>query len=370
MLEPLDPYLQTDDGQKLFHQFDEKAWERVSINGTNYGLYNYPILTYSISLFINQKMTDAYDIQLPDELEHLAQVEDVLKLVSDKDQDEVVPLYISLIDYKELSGYDFLENGLAAGYDDDGNPYVFNPFEQSNITSLMETLAHYSQQGYLLKDEEAEEMVYNGDFFAIVDTTTPRSYSDVVLDISGNFFEAVGYKLVDTFVILNPNGIHGIASWSEHKDEAFQLLMLLNTDSELSNLLYHGIEGKHYTLVDGEMVPGDDRQRTPKYYSPANEMLTHPIGLEPSNKEEVYKEWNENFQMSPIAGFDLDDSEISIDLETIKNIYEKYENLWSGDEQDVATQLAKANEELQEAGIDQALDEINQQLKNWWESKD
>lgn len=371
LLEPLDPYLETDDGQKLFYQFDEKAWERASVYGINYGVNSYPILSHSINLFINQKMADTYDIQLPDELESLAQLEDVLKLLSqNKDQDEVVPLYISPVDYKVLSGYDFLESGLAAGYDDDGNPYVFNPYEQSNITSLMETLAHYTDEGYLLKDEEAEEMVYNGDFFALVTGGSPMEDLDGKLYIGGNYLEGSEYKLVDTFVIQLLNGINGITSWSEHKDEAFQLLTLLNTDHELSNLLYHGIEGKHYTLVDGKIAPGDDEsQRVPGYYSPANEMLTHPIGLEPSNKEEVYKEWNQNLQMSPIAGFDLDDSEMSIDLDQIKSIFEKYEGLWSGDEQDVESQLAKANAELQEAGIDQALDEINQQLKNWWESK-
>jgi len=376
LLDPLTPYLQTDDGQKLFNQFDEKAWESTSVEGTHYGPNTSPILSNSIYLFFNQKMTDTYDIQLPDELEHLRQVEDVLKLLSaNKDQDEVVPLYIDLVDYKALSGYDFLENGLAAGYDDDGNPYVFNPFEQSNITSLMDTLAHYSHQGYLLKDEEdeeeVEEMISQGNFFALVTSGSPMHYSDGVLDMGSYSLEVVGYKLVDTFVVSRPNGIHGIASWSEHKDEAFQLLMLLNTDRELSNLLYHGIEGKHYTLVDGKIAPGDDEsQRAPSFHSPANEMFAFPKKLEPSNKEQVYKEWNENLQMSPIAGFDLDDSEISIDLEAIESIYVKYDSLWTGDEQDVESQLAKANKELQEAGIDKALDEINQQLKNWWESKD
>lgn len=369
LLEPLDPYLQTEDGQKLFNEFDEKAWERARVKGTNYGLNNYPLLATSIYLFFNQKITDAYDIQLPDELENLAQVEDILKLVSDKNHDDLVPLYISFVDYKELSGYDFLENSIAAGYDDDGNPYVFNPFEQSNITSLMETLAHYSSQGYLLKDEESEDMFYNGDFFAVVYYSAEPN-SDGILDIGDNYIEVSGYKLVDKFVIQLPNGINGIASWSEHKDEAFKLLMLLNTDSELSNLLYHGIEGKHYTLVDGKIAPGDDEsQRVPRFHSPANEMLTHPIGLEPSNKEEVYKEWNKSLQMSPIAGFDLDDSHISTELDAIKSIYARYEGLWLGDEHDVEGQLSKANEELQKAGIDKVLDEINQQLKAWWEAK-
>jgi len=376
LLEPLDSYFQTDDGEKLFNQFDEKAWESASVEGSHYGLNPYPILSNSIYLFFNQKMADTYDIKLPDELEHLGQAEDVLKLLSaNKDQDEVVPLYIGHLDYKELSGYDFLENGIAAGYNDNGNPYVFNPFEQSNVTNLMETLAHYAQQGYLLKDEEdeeeVEEMISQGNFFAYVSQASPMSYSSDVLDMGSYSFEVVGYKLADDFVTKRLNWINAIASWSEHKDEAFQLFTLLNTDHELSNLLYHGIKGKHYTLVDGKIAPGDDdSQRTPGYYSPANEMLTYPVGHEPLNKEEVYKEWNKNSRMSPIAGFELDDSEISIDLEAIKSIYEKYDSLWTGDELDVENQLVKANEELQEAGIDQALDEINQQLKNWWDSKD
>lgn len=374
LLDPLDPYLQTEEGQKLFNQFDKKTWERASIEGTNYGLYNDPILSYSIYLFINDEVANTYNIQLPDELD-LAQLEGMLQLVSDKSHDDLVPLYIEFQPeyFKELSGYDFLENGIAAGYDDNGNPYVLNPFEQANIISLMETLAHYSNQGYLRmyeeEDIETREMIENGQFLAIASSASPLNYLDGVLDMGNYNLQVVGYKLVDTFVVHLPNAIHGVTSWSEHKDEAFKLLMLLNTDSDLSNLLYHGIEGKHYTLVEGKIVPGEGEQRVPGFHSPANEMLTHPIGNEPINKEEVYREWNKNFQMSPIAGFTLDDANISTELNAVKQIYDKYQGLWWGDEQDVANQLAKANEELREVGLDKVLDEINQQLQDWWKAK-
>src|SRR5690625_5367323 len=92
------------------------------------------------------------------------------------------------------------------------------------------------------------------------------------------------------------------------------------------------MKGKNYTLVEGKIVPGEGEQRVPGFHSPANEMLTHPIGNEPINKEEVYREWNKNFQMSPIAGFTLDDANISTELNAIKNIYEKYEALWRSEE--------------------------------------
>src|SRR5690606_3983926 len=97
--------------------------------------------------------------------------------------------------------------------------------------------------------------------------------------------------------------VDGVASWSEHKDKAFQLLTMLNTDSDLSNLLRYGIKAVHYELDNGKVKQMDSEKVVPGYLSPANRVIAHPEGIEPEINTEVYREMNASAKMSPIAGF-------------------------------------------------------------------
>lgn len=159
----------------------------------------------------------------------------------------------------------------------------------------------------------------------------------------------------------------GIASWSENKEEAFKLLTMINTDSDLSNLLQYGIFGKHYELIDGKVRMLDTDKRAPGYFSPANQMITYPSGLETENKEQIYRDIHSLGKMSPIAGFTLDESSISEKLENIKEVYKKYEPIYTGEMDNIRETLNQANRELIEADVELVLREINQQLTCWWQ---
>ena len=41
---------------------------------------------------------------------------------------------------------------------------------------------------------------------------------------------------------------------------------MINTDSDLSNLLQYGIFGKHYELIDGKVRMLDTDKRAPGYF--------------------------------------------------------------------------------------------------------
>lgn len=370
LLVSIDSYLETEDGQRLFNKFDHKTWERVKVDNHIYGFFNTPIMSMPNYVYLNNAFVNKYNISLPNEIRNLYEMEEVLEFFvnAHKEDDEFIPFYIRLVDYKELTEYAYFENGIAVGYNEKGVPYAYNPFEQTDILELMSIIAHYSNNGYLVSEVDTASRVMQGDFFAVVGSYSPTHYHDGKYDTGEKIVEVSAFKINDDYVSV-PYLVDGIASWSRHKDEAFKLLTMLNTDSDLSNLLRFGIEGKHYELDNGEVKHLDHKHRIPGYYSPANELITHPIGLEPPNKEQVYKELNASAQMSPIAGFTLDESSIATELETIKGIYDKYENLWTGKEQDVDASLAMANKELQDAGIGKVLVEINHQLEVWWESK-
>jgi len=374
LLEPLDDFLETKEGQKLYNSFDENAWESVKTGNKIYGINNKASLATSTYLHINKEVQEKYSIQLPEALDNLTNLESAFELITRSqvslDEDEpIIPLDNYLPRVKDMIDCAYMDSGIAVKYDEKGFPLAFNLFEEAEFISLMELAYDYIDRGLIRIDQRAFDNINNGFFFATIDRTDPEEFYDGKLLLS-RVIDVVSYKLSEGYVIGEKNRVNGIASWSQNKEEAFKLLTMINTDSDLSNLLRYGIVDKHYELVNGKVSELDLGGRPPGYFSPANKIITHPIGLEPTNKTEVYKELNAASIMSPIAGFTLDKSKIEDKLAAIKGIYDKYEKIYTGEAKNIKEELKKANSELKDQGIDEVLDEINLQLTGWWTEKE
>jgi hypothetical protein len=84
------------------------------------------------------------------------------------------------------------------------------------------------------------------------------------------------------------NGLTGVASWSEHKAEAMDFLMLANTDADIATILQFGQENTDYKRENGRIA---DCDQLINYFSIGNKWITPPFGLEPDNKEEAYRSY-------------------------------------------------------------------------------
>lgn len=69
-----------------------------------------------------------------------------------------------------------------------------------------------------------------------------------------------------------------------------ELLSLIATQPDLSNLLIYGIEGIHYNLAGGIPVPVSSGNAYTKLASPANRTISYRDGLEPADKTILYQE--------------------------------------------------------------------------------
>ncbi len=373
LLEPLDEYLKTADGQELYKAFDKNAWESVKIENKIYGINNKPNLAYPLYICINKEIKNEYEIQLPEEIDSLSQLESAYKYIgeSQKDVDKdkaIIPLANFLPSVRNMINCVYMDSGIAVKYDK-GHPLAFNVFEEAEFISLVKLAYDYIDKGYIRIDEDDYNNIRDGNFFAKINAGHNEYSFDGKLALN-KIVDVDTYKLTEGYVIDQMNAVNGIASWSENKEEAFKLLTMINTDSDLSNLLRYGILDKQYKLADGKVIQLEAEMRAPGLFSPANKMITHPIGLEPTNKAEVYREVNSITKMSPIAGFTLDKSKIEDELVAIKKVYDKYEKLYTGEAENTEEELNQANRELKEANIDRVLEEVNSQLASWWAEKE
>ncbi|GGG65697.1 DUF3502 domain-containing protein [Paenibacillus radicis (ex Gao et al. 2016)] len=366
LLEPLDNYLQTKDGKLLYDHILPSSWEMVTLDHQIFGIHPMPTAAANLYLFINKRIQEKYKITLPKQIASLAALEKALSMAAEESKldQKFVPLYIWLGSGKEMTGYDFLSSGIAVRHTESGAPLAFNPYAEQDVNQLIQAMSAYKEAGYT-KEGQAFEEVLKGNFFAFVTYAYPSTYHNgkLQLGITDPILNVNAHLLQDGMNFEAVNGINGLASWSANKAEAFQLLTLVNTNSELSNLLRHGFK----KASSGKLQFKDMEEMMRGIASPSNNLITVPVGLETDNKLNDYREYAASFSMSPAAGFILDEGNIREDLLAIGEINRKYEALWIGSK-DADTQLMKVNEELKAAHIDQVLVEINKQLDNWWKA--
>lgn len=371
-LHPLDAWLETKEGQKLYNAFHPLAWEATKIDGQIYGIYNLrPLLAAQTYIFFNKQMSEKFEIAMPDQIVSISQLTELFRQFKKMEESStIIPLYFNG-DTKFLLDYIFLEHGIAVRYDDHEKPIAVNILEQQDVIDLLTTLSNFAAQHILIYDIELEfqDEIERGHFLALIARPNWDNYFDQKFQFGEAILDVIAYPLMTGYKDDVLHAVDGITTWSNYKDEAFQLLTMISTDSDLSNIFRIGVEGIHYDLVDGQYIPLNYTYRIPTYFSPANFLITYPIGIEPANKADFIQQRNDMVKLSPIAGFKLDETTIAAPLQTIKTIYENYKDIWYGNYEQLEETVAQANEQLHAAQIDDVLDEINRQLENWWETK-
>ncbi|MDI9513101.1 MAG: hypothetical protein QM307_08230, partial [Bacillota bacterium] len=83
LLEPLDEYLKTADGQELYKAFDKNAWESVKIENKIYGINNRSSLRLPFYLHINKEIQEKHNIRLPEGKDSLSYLESTLKIIAE-----------------------------------------------------------------------------------------------------------------------------------------------------------------------------------------------------------------------------------------------------------------------------------------------
>ena len=169
-----------------------------------------------------------------------------------------------------------------------------------------------------------------------------------------------------------------IMASSKHKEQAMQLLNLLQTDKELYNLLVFGIEGVHYTKVDEntiETVAGHQPQSGDAYglngWIIGNTQLQYFWQLYP----EYYHDWsfnviNKSKNHSKLMGFVPDFSKIQAKASQVAALRLEYkDSLASGSVADWKKTYAEWMEKIKIAGNEEIKAELQRQVDEFLAKK-
>lgn len=357
---PLNDYLaNTQSGQKLYSPMPERYWDTLRIDGSIYGVDGaFRSLKYGSGFLYDYEMAQKYNYDISKSpLEQL----DILHKIKDNENCDVVAMF----------------NDLST--------------DVSCIKDPSVTFGVY----FDAEQKQAKCILDNRDYIDWARTIFELNKEGLVTNLSGGFFKDNCFMFKDTSGVLYPEGFTyeteylstgnyhkvipsfsepiifktgiatGVCSYSKHKDLAFELLALAQTDPYLNNLLTYGIEGQTY-IKNGDKVDGMFGADIIRF---ANRAICYPTNREQPNQAELLISTLNSAELSPIFGIEFTlsglEEQVNAAYEVLRDFSDKiFYN--SGSFDDI---VAEYRQELYDAGIQDIIDESNRQYEEWEKSQ-
>jgi len=370
LCQDLTAYIEQADKENCFTINDELIWKSLSVEDKIYGITGYSSVIPSTDrcyYYVNRDIVEKYSI----DFERLFSDSDyfwecIFKVEKGEKSNEGFAPYIRtgrgyLFDYPDdLMPY---HGPIALSVDKYGTVSAVNVYEDIRVKNSIIFCNELWRQGYIVQDYSnnqvyTKDVLNNGNYFMLVSSEQWECDS------------ALEYK--KPFAANNRTGaVTCIASWSDNKQAAFELLCAVHTDRELSEMLAFGIEGVHYR-VEGQKILKTNVEYTGRN---AAVLLTNVDLLRESDYNfssyipNGLNEWDrERIGSSPLLGNPLDLRRIKEQMTELPTCaYEAFpvyleDSTWN--EQDLEQKYGEGLELLKSAGIDEILNEINHQLKD------
>lgn len=339
---PLDDYLTSDEGKELYNILGETNWEIMKVNDKIYGKTTDYDMASPLTLIFNDGYCDKYDVD-KSAIKSLSDLEPYLEKMAN---DGYAGLYIdptcenlyNLIDFTKFNGI----------YVNAQTSRAENIFQNETALTYLKQIADYKQKGYITNTFLSENMPY----LCTVAPSMPIAYNSSHI-ISKGYLETE-----------DMSGAVGISTSSKHPNEAFTLLTLLNTDSELADIVYNGIAERNYQSIDG--IKALNKNALPFFdytTTPSNPIIAQSNSQDNPNKLSDFELYLENSQMSPFYGLKIS-GELQKKLDVIAEINTNFYGLFYGNYGEYETldnALSEVCNQLKDAGIDEISDELNNQ---------
>lgn len=160
---------------------------------------------------------------------------------------------------------------------------------------------------------------------------------------------------------------------SKHPKEAVELIKLMNTNSELFNLICWGIEGEHYTKnEDGTVTMIEDSgyfNIGPYAWKYGNQFNGFVQEGQPADVWDQTRTMNSESDKSPLLGFVPDYTPVETELANVTNVESEYGARKSYGTEDMSVWYDEYMSKLKAAGIDKLIAEIQSQYDAWLATK-
>lgn len=267
----------------------------------------------------------------------------------------------------------------------DSNMYVYGDPETKKVNSYFDSEEWYEsikranefyKEGLLYKDasttqDYGDNLVKNGVGFSTVKQTEDGSQSTFEATI-GHEAVLVNFAAKDVETGSFTKFGFGVPVTAKNPEAAVKLLNLLQSDTEVLDMITWGVEGVDYaknddgTLTYPEGVTSDTVQYHTGDFLYGNRLKVTPWEGEGADVRDRQKAGNDEMEKSVFFGFSVDPTPVTSEITSCKNVIDQYKpQLSAGIVDDVDATYEQFKSALSAAGMDKILEEYQSQLDSW-----
>lgn len=365
-LEPLNTYLEnTECGKKIYAEMSTNYWKSLMINGKIYGIDgSLSCLKEDLGYELNADLVDKNSIDLDD---FLGKYDTSLQKVIDLCKSRGWKFTAGMHGFMQLySNYDFITDNICI----DDNGHAVNIYETDYAKNLFNTISEGFTNDVMVNP--VNDNINDIDtYFGSINSTLCGGYTNNKFKTSQEYGLQTSYASTESYTIYPQysNKIYtsskalGICALSDNKYLAFDAICEVMTNKELNDLLCFGTD---YDIINGCIKPYG-------YYNTMgveNRLIRYPFyGVNDPNSNEKYHEAITDFKLSKSVGFCFDTTNVSDKILAVDKVLKTIDSDFPSKEYKTGKEyLDKLNDDLNSAGLQDILDEVNRQLEEYNET--
>ena len=349
------------------------------INGRNYAIPANKEKAHQWGLVIRKDIADKYNMDFSN-VKTLADMEPFFQTIKENEPGMYALEACEGESAKRLLDYDYIGSDSMPGavYNDDAS-VVFNQVEKPEMKELFELMHRYYEAGYIREDAPSvtdyQVDQKAGKIFAAVRSLKPGKAAEESKTFNHDYIQV---ELTDPIISNRETtgSMEAISVTSKHPERALMLLELFNTDVAFNNLINFGIEGEHYTKVEGTENIIAEGPNNSKYnincgWALGNQLINYIWDSEPlgAEKWDKFEEFNNAAKNTQTLGFIYQSDEVQSQIAQCTNVWKQYMPSLETGAVDPETVLPEFIESLKAANVDDIIADKQAQLDAWKSGK-
>lgn len=360
-----------------YNFFTADQWNAMRVQGSIYGVPNAQIFTKSTNLVVRKDMADKYNFDVSS-VKSYKDLEPLLEQTS-KNDGMVYKVYRSACGFTTdvyAEGFDNLQGFFGVRYNDPSLTALclFDTDEFSDYCNMIKT---WAEKGYIASDalvlQEQDADTKAGKIaVTTAGTYQPGNEASEALQFGDGvdvYLSQIGESVLTTGGFTST--ITAIPSSSKNPERAMMVINLMNTDTELYNLISFGIEGKHFEKnADGTVTLINSDKYTANPWVMGNTFLGYTLEGKSLDFNAGIVKLNNTAKASTALGFVFDATPVKTQLAQVQTVIDEYyPGLNCGAVDNVGESLEAFRAKLKSAGSDEIVAEMQRQLTAWAASK-
>ncbi|MEK5057664.1 ABC transporter substrate-binding protein [Paenibacillus sp. FSL H7-0326] len=361
-------------GQGIIDAVGKDNMKVAMVDGKTYGALITGPHAMQSGIAMRKDLVDKYKIDLSS-IKSLEDLEPVFKIIKENEQG-MVPLVSGLsspLEYHRL--YDRLGDRFGVLPNYDNGLKIENLYETQEYADQLKLIRKWYQAGYINKDaattqSTVQEMVKADKAFSYFMAYKP-GLPDGESRATGKELVMIPLTEAHSTTYDFMTGFWTIAQHSENPERAMMMLNLMYSDSDVTNLLAWGIEGKHYVKVSETQIdyPAGVNNNNVGYkfaaYLTGNQMNAYVFKTQDPDIWKQVNDFNASAIKSKAFGFAFNSNPVKNEITAISNVVDQYRKVLETGTVDPEGKLAEFNKKLKAAGIEKVIAEKQKQLDEW-----